>query len=44
MLVAFAIGLGYTSLGARLNTAVPVTVLVVSARFTLWGCVGKGQD
>src|SRR5690242_14886993 len=29
--------------GAQLDAVVPVTALVVSAAFALWGCIGKGQ-
>ncbi len=40
---AFAIWLGIVSLGAPLDTAVPVAALAVSAGFALWGCIGRGQ-
>jgi uncharacterized membrane protein YhaH (DUF805 family) len=43
MVAAFAIWLHLFSLGAQLDTAVPVAALAVSAGFALWGCVGKGQ-
>lgn len=43
MIVAFAIWLHYVSLGAQLDTAVPLIALVVSAGFAVWGCIGKGQ-
>ena len=43
MIAAFAIWLHYVSLGAQLDTAVPLIALVVSAGFAVWGCIGKGQ-
>ena len=41
MLAAFGIWLNLVSLGAQLDTAVPLIALVVAAGFALWGCVGK---
>lgn len=43
MVAAFAVWLHIVSLGGRLDPAVPVVALVVSAGFALWGCIGKGQ-
>jgi uncharacterized membrane protein YhaH (DUF805 family) len=43
MLASFAIWLHLLSLGAQLDSAVPLTALVVSAGFALWGCIGRGQ-
>jgi uncharacterized membrane protein YhaH (DUF805 family) len=43
VVVAIAIWLGIVSLGAQLDAAVPLTALVVSAGFALWGCMGPGQ-
>lgn len=43
MIVAFAIWLHYVSLGAQLDAAVPLTALIVSAGFALWGCIGSAQ-
>ena len=42
-LAAFADWLRIVSLGAPLNSAVPLAALVVCAGFALWGCVGSGQ-
>jgi uncharacterized membrane protein YhaH (DUF805 family) len=41
MVVAFAIWLKLFSLGAQLDSVVPLIALVVSAGFALWGCIGK---
>lgn len=43
MVAAFAIWLKYVSLGAQLDTAVPLAALVVSVGFALWGCMARGQ-
>ncbi len=43
MLAAFAIWLQIVSLGAQLDSAVPLIALAVSAGFALWGCIGNGQ-
>jgi len=43
MIASFAIWLHLVSLGAQLDSAVPLTALVVSAGFALWGCIGRGQ-
>jgi uncharacterized membrane protein YhaH (DUF805 family) len=43
MVATFAIWLGIVSLGAQLDTAVPLTALAVSAGFALWGCIGSAQ-
>ena len=43
MIAAFAIWLGYISLGATLDAAVPLIALAVSAGFALWGCIGSTQ-
>jgi uncharacterized membrane protein YhaH (DUF805 family) len=43
MIAAFCIWLKLVSFGAQLDAAVPITALVVSAAFVLWGCVGGGQ-
>ena len=43
MIAAFAIWLGIVSLGAPLDSAVPLIALAVSAGFALWGCIGAGQ-
>jgi len=40
MLLAFAIWLGIVSLGASLDSGVPLAALVVAAGFALWGCIG----
>jgi len=41
MILAFAIWLGFLSLGAPLDAAVPAAALIVSAGFALWGCFGR---
>ncbi len=43
MVVAFAIWLQIVSLGAQLDSAVPLIALAVSAGFALWGCIGSGK-
>jgi uncharacterized membrane protein YhaH (DUF805 family) len=43
MIGAFATWLDITSLGARLDTVVPLAALAISAGFALWGCIGAGQ-
>jgi putative oxidoreductase len=43
MVAAFAIWLKLGSLGAQLDTAIPLVALAVSAGFALWGCIGRGQ-
>jgi uncharacterized membrane protein YhaH (DUF805 family) len=43
MVVAFGIWLKLFSLGAQLDAAEPITALVISAVFVLWGCIGGGQ-
>ena len=43
MLAAFAIWLGLFSFGAQVDSILPLAALVISAAFTLWGAVGKGQ-
>ena len=43
MVAAFAIWLRIVSLGAQLDTAVPLIALAVSAGFALWCCIGKGK-
>jgi uncharacterized membrane protein YhaH (DUF805 family) len=43
MVTAFAIWLHIVSLGAPLEALLPRAALVISAGFTLWGCLGKGQ-
>ena len=40
MVVAFAIWLHLVSLGAQLDSALPVLALLVAAGFALWGCLG----
>jgi uncharacterized membrane protein YhaH (DUF805 family) len=44
MLAAFGIWLHYLSLGAQLDYAVPLSALVVSAGFALWGCLGNTRS
>jgi uncharacterized membrane protein YhaH (DUF805 family) len=43
MIVAFGIWLGIISLGAQLDSAVPMIALAVSAGFALWGCIASGR-
>jgi uncharacterized membrane protein YhaH (DUF805 family) len=40
---AFAIWLRVVSLGAQLDSAVPLAAFVVAAGFAVWGCMGRGQ-
>ena len=44
MIVAFAIWLGLVSLGAQLDSVVPLAALAISAGFALWGCIGREQS
>jgi len=41
--VAMAIWAHRLSLGAQLDSAVPLAALLVFVGFALWGCIGKGQ-
>ena len=41
--VAMAMWAKRISLGAQLDSAVPLAALVVFVGFALWGCIGKGQ-
>jgi uncharacterized membrane protein YhaH (DUF805 family) len=43
MVAAFGIWLQIFSLGVRLDAAVPMIALAVSAGFALWACIGRGQ-
>jgi uncharacterized membrane protein YhaH (DUF805 family) len=43
IVAAFAIWLRIVNLGVQLDAAVPLAALAVSAGFSLWGCIGKGQ-
>lgn len=43
MLASFAIQLGYLSLGKTVDSILPMTALVISALFVLWGCVNIGD-
>ena len=40
LVLAFAIWLHIVSLGAQLDSALPIVALVVAAGFALWGCFG----
>jgi len=43
VVTTFAIWLRLVSLGAQLQSVVPLAALVVSLGFALWGCMAKGQ-
>lgn len=43
MLAAFAIWLQIFSLGAQLDSVVPLIALAISAGFAIWGCIGAGE-
>jgi uncharacterized membrane protein YhaH (DUF805 family) len=43
IVLAFAGWLRLITLSAPLNTAVPLSALVVAAAFALWGCLGSGE-
>jgi uncharacterized membrane protein YhaH (DUF805 family) len=42
-LAAFAVWLHLVSFGASIDPVLPLTSLLVTGAFALWGCVGRGQ-